>query len=352
MAIRDLWNLFALGISIVLFCYRTHGSLLSSLVPFFCFSHFCLSVLVLLIIHRRYSKSHPDSCYIQLIILLTDSFPLNFPSFDRILPLADLPIISSSVSWELQSLVQAFDGRYAELSSAIRSLQIASSNNGCLPLLVRKIRPRDVDATAELQDLLFSKDGFMRSFAAGAQLRSETELHRTELLQSHLKRHEELKEVESFLKLLSISCARILITKSYVNEVMRENYSSFASFIESIDDTPLSVYDHMTTEGVSTSLLNTTEPELTQLQTAVECIIIKHVTSCITTEVMKVLHEGLGKIDWIRNSSFWHETVLHCMVSDIQYDCVRDDVHRMILGMVCFLEFLRYSLKKEGSSEI
>ena len=105
-------------------------------------------------------------------------------------------------------MVQAFDGRFADLASAVRSLQPSESNNGYLQLSARKIRPRDVDITAEFRDLLFSQDGFVRSFSAGTQVRSEGELHRSRLLQSYLKHHEEMKEIEPFLKLLTVLCAR------------------------------------------------------------------------------------------------------------------------------------------------
>lgn len=233
-------------------------------------------------------------------------------------------------------MVQAFDGRFADLASAVRSLQSSESNSGYLQLSARKIRPRDVDITAEFRDLLFSQDGFVRSFAAGTQIRSEGELHRTRLLQSYLKHHEEMKELEPFLKLLTVLCARKFITKSVINEAMRAHYASFEALIERIDEVSHVILDYVNPQTVSASTISANDPEIIQLQSAVECTIMKHLFSTITAEVLRALREGFGSTDWIRNSSIWQETVLRCMVDNIQYDCVRDDIHKSVLSMVLF----------------
>ena len=288
----------------------------------------------------RYSKNRPYNLIHQFVILLIDSFPLPLPLFSSpvspVSPvsLASPPTISPDVSRKFQSLVQAFDGRFADLAGAVRSLQTSESNSGYLQLSARKIRPRDVDLTAEFRDLLFSQDGFVRSFAAGTQIRSEGELHRTRLLQSYLKHHEEMKEMEPFLKLLTVLCARKFITKSVINEAMKTHYASFEAMVERIDEVSHAILDYVNPQTVSASTIGANDPEIIQLQSAVECTIMKHLFSTITAEVMRALREGFGATDWIRNSSIWQETVLRCMVDTIQYDCVRDDIHKSVLSMV------------------
>lgn len=282
----------------------------------------------------RYSKNRPFNLNHQFVILLIDSFPIHISSPPVSTFSLSSSTVSSTVSRKFQSLVQAFDGRFADLASAVRSLQPSESNNGYLQLSARKIRPRDVDITAEFRDLLFSQDGFVRSFSAGTQVRSEGELHRSRLLQSYLKHHEEMKEIEPFLKLLTVLCARKFITKSVINEAMKTHYASFEALVERIDEVSHVILDYVNPQTVSSSTIGTNDPEIIQLQSAVECTIMKHLFSTITAEVMRALREGFGSTDWIRNSSIWQETVLRCMVDTIQYDSVRDDIHKSVLSMV------------------
>lgn len=117
---------------------------------------------------------------------------------------------------------------------------------------------------------------------------------------------------------------------------MRTHYASFEALIERIDDVSHVILDYVNPQTVSSSTISANDPEIIQLQSAVECTIMKHLFSTITAEVMRALREGFGSTDWIRNSSIWQETVLRCMVDNIQYDCVRDDIHKSVLSMVFF----------------
>ena len=134
---------------------------------------------------------------------------------------------------------------------------------------------------------------------------------------------------------------------------MRTHYASFEALIERIDDVSHVILDYVNPQTVSSSTISANDPEIIQLQSAVECTIMKHLFSTITAEVMRALREGFGSTDWIRNSSIWQETVLRCMVDNIQYDCVRDDIHKSVLSMVFFGEnWVKRSSKRGENSEI